>query len=195
MHPVMEGLKEIVSSVEKELIKTEEKREYALAESRKIIRLSKRIIHSVHLEESSENDRKTIKEQISALISNVSDCQWILISGPLADAMMEYAEAEILCSSVYGEKLPSYEDLGITPQAWIMGMADTIGEIRRVIVTRLMNGRTDEAFSLFSVMEAMCEELLMFDVPDAILPIRRKQDVARGIVEKTRSDLMAAKLK
>ena len=103
--------------------------------------------------------------------------------------------AEILCSSVYGEKLPSYEDLGITPQAWIMGMADTIGEIRRAIVTRLMNGRTDEAFSLFSVMEAMCEELLMFDVPDAILPIRRKQDVARGIVEKTRSDLMAAKLK
>lgn len=190
----MEGLKEIVSSVEKELVKTEEKREYALAESRKIIRLSKKIIHAVHLEEPSDKDREAIRKQISDLIDNVSDCQWILVSGPLADAMMEYSEAEILCSSVYGEKLPSFEDLKITPQAWIMGMADTIGELRRVIVTKLMNGKTDDAFSLFSVMEEMCEELLMFDVPDAILPIRRKQDVARSIVEKTRSDLMAAKL-
>ena len=75
-----------------------------------------------------------------------------------------------------------------------MGMADTIGELRRIVLTHLMESDADTAKELFSVMEIMCEGLMMFDVPDAILPIRRKQDVARGVVEKTRSDLLNAKM-
>ena len=31
-------------------------------------------------------------------------------------------------------------------------------------------------------------------VPDAVLPIRRKQDIARGVVERTRSDLFTARM-
>jgi translin len=73
-----------------------------------------------------------------------------------------------------------------------MGLADTIGEIRRVIVGCLMNGDTDRAKALFAAMEEISEELLMMDVPDAVVPLRRKQDIARGIMDKTRSDMLGA---
>ena len=57
-----------------------------------------------------------------------------------------------------------------------------------------MDTDIDEAKYLFSIMDELCEGLLVFDVPDAILPIRRKQDIARGIIERTRSDLLNATL-
>ena len=76
-----------------------------------------------------------------------------------------------------------------------MGLADTVGEIRRVIVGSLMDGDRKRAKALFAAMEDIAEELLMFDVPDAVVPLRRKQDIARGIVEKTRSDMLNATLR
>jgi translin len=33
---------------------------------------------------------------------------------------------------------------------------------------------------------------MRFDYPDALIPIRRKQDVARSLVEKTRGDIAGA---
>ena len=50
----------------------------------------------------------------------------------------------------------------------------------------------DDARVLFERMEAVGDNVLGFDVPDAIAPIRRKQDVARSIIEKTRSDITNA---
>jgi translin len=41
-------------------------------------------------------------------------------------------------------------------------------------------------------MEEISEELRMMDVPDAVVPLRRKQDIARGIMDKTRSDMLGA---
>lgn len=43
-------------------------------------------------------------------------------------------------------------------------------------------------------MEELSDAIMIFDVPDAIVPLRRKQDISRGVMEKTRSDMMMAKL-
>ncbi len=187
----MDGLSENIASVKEYLDNSEAEREQIIAESRKIIRLSKKAIHSIHLGEDPTDDLETMKKMMVSLISSVKQCG---DTGPLADAMMEYAEASLLYDVVTGNVLRSPEELAITKTSWLMGLADTIGEIRRVIVTMLMSSKIDEAMSLFTKMEAICEELLMFDVPDAVLPIRRKQDVARSLVERTRSDLMNAKI-
>ena len=73
-----------------------------------------------------------------------------------------------------------------------MGLADTIGELRRMILKYLIDGRVDDARMLFERMETVGDDVLGFDVPDAVAPIRRKQDVARSIIEKTRSDITNA---
>ena len=186
----MDGLKEAIEDVAQALAEAEKQRDLALAESRKIIRLSKNVIHAINVGSGYDEPKKEMEDRMHSLVWNVSED--MLLHGPAADAMMEFAEAEILSDVVTGAKVRTAEDMGITPQAWIMGLADTIGEIRRVIVGCLMNGDTDRAKALFAAMEEISEELLMMDVPDAIVPLRRKQDIARGIMDKTRSDMLGA---
>lgn len=176
----------ILDRIAKDLSIEEKEREEVMALSRKAIRLSKKIIHAIHTDDIYDDAR----EELRTLMSTLSEKNRRFAK----DAMMEYAEAEILISAVSGTQTPSPEDLGMDGGSWLMGMADTIGELRRIVLTHLMESDMDTAKELFSVMEIMCEGLMMFDVPDAILPIRRKQDVARGVVEKTRSDLLNAKM-
>lgn len=189
----MEGLRETVKDVADALAEAEEKRELALAESRKVIRLSKNVIHAIHVGSDHSGPMEEMEAKMSSLIPKLSED--MMYSGPAADAMMEFAEAEILSDVIVGKRIRSPSELGITPHSWVMGLADTVGEIRRVIVTKLMDGDVKRAKELFAAMEDIAEELMMFDVGDAVVPLRRKQDVTRSIVEKTRSDLLNASMR
>ena len=61
-----------------------------------------------------------------------------------------------------------------------------------MVLTYLIDGDIDNARELFDRMDSVGDDVLSFDVPDAIVPVRRKQDVARSIIEKTRSDITNA---
>ena len=73
-------------------------------------------------------------------------------------------------------------------------MCDCEGEMRRLAVSELMEGRLDSAQEIFAEMEAMHRIVMGFDVPDSVVQIRRKQDIARGIMDRTRSDMLNAVL-
>ena len=180
-----ERLDSILKDISDRLAEKETVRESSIAASRKVIRLSKNMIHAIHGGEDCSAPREEMRSIVSGMDRG---------SPATLDAMMEYSEAEILYAIVNGIDIPSPEDLGIDEGSWLMGMADTIGELRRVILTRLMESDLESAKGLFMAMDELCEGLMVFDVPDAILPIRRKQDVARGLLERTRSDLLNATL-
>lgn len=55
-----------------------------------------------------------------------------------------------------------------------------------------MSGDIERAINVYRMMEEVTDGLLMFDVPDAVAPMRRKQDIARGVMERTRSDIAIA---
>ena len=187
----MEGLDKAVEQAAEILKGVEESRETALSASRRITRLSKKVIHAIHNGEDCSADRKAMKDEAMKL---VDDLGFDMDRYPAAvDAFGEYAEAEILKAMVDGDRMPSFVDLETVPQSWVLGMADAIGELRRAVLVRLMDDRYDDAERLFSCMEEMYHELSLFDVPDAVLPIRRKQDIARSVVDKTRSDIFTAK--
>lgn len=188
----MKGLSDTVASVNKRMEKIETERELSIAASRMIIRKTKHVIHSIHLNEDHTDALGELKQDIQKLNSDLKYEPEIYYSGAVADAMMEYAEASLLSAIVLEKTVPSFDDLNITPQAWIMGLADCIGEMRRIVLNRLMADDLKGAESIFSEMEDMSNELLMFDVPDAILPVRRKQDVTRSIMERTRADMANA---
>ena len=174
-----------MNDISERLADKERVREESISTSRKVIRLSKNTIHAIHAGEDCSEPRKEMRD----MISGMDRAQTASL-----DAMMEYSEAEILHAIVNGSEIPTPEDLDIDGGSWLMGMADAIGELRRVILTRLMESDLESAKTLFVAMDELCEGLMTFDVPDAILPIRRKQDVARGILERTRSDLLNATL-
>ncbi|HKM09640.1 MAG TPA: RNA-binding protein [Candidatus Methanomethylophilaceae archaeon] len=188
----MKGLKELLDVVEKRFTAAENSRENVIRSSREIIRSSKKIIHSIHEGKLDGDEVDNISELVKKLTIEIDMDAGLLRSGPASDALSEYAEAIILKDVLSSGKVPSFIDLGIDERSWVLGLADTVGELRRIVLKNLMDGDLDGAVSIFEMMEDIADGILMFDVPDAVVPIRRKQDIARGIIERTRSDITTA---
>ena len=186
----MEGIAENVRSAAEEFDRIERDRELAVARSRRVIRLSKRVIHAVHVGEDRGGYLGEMRQALEELLS--AETPEVLVSAVVQYAMMEYAEASILESIVSEGRVPSGSDLGVTAPAWVLGLGDCVGELRRIVTARLMDGDMEDARRFFSVMEEMSGEFMQLDVPDAIAPVRRKQDVVRGIMDRTRSDMTTA---
>lgn len=181
----MEGFSESIRSAAEALDRMEAERERALSLSRSVIRLSKRAIHDIHTGASPGGRMAELEEAKDGIMEC---CQ----SPVVQDALMEYAEAAILASLVSDDRVPSAEELGIPVVPWILGLADCVGELRRRVTSEIIDGDLEAARRHMEAMEEICGELMLLDVPDAVAPVRRKQDVARGVVDRTRSDLIAA---
>ena len=50
-----------------------------------------------------------------------------------------------------------------------------------------------EVEDILEKMELVCDKLMEFDYPSGLLPIKRKQDVAKKLLEKMRSDIIVCK--
>lgn len=188
----MRDLERISEDIAIRLKELESARIAAINGSRLVIRSTKTVIHSIQVQHLDTQSAEAMDKQMKELICSVGSEPEILHSGIVEDAMMEYAEAKIFISMIYDLPIQSYGELGISPQSWIMGLCDAIGELRRLLLTYLMSSDLERAQDVFSKMEEACDTVMVFDVPDAIAPIRRKQDTARSIMEKTRSDMTSA---
>ena len=63
-----------------------------------------------------------------------------------------------------------------------------------MVTSCLLDGDMGSAKEMFRKMEEVHVQVMSFDVPDAMAPVRRKQDVARGVMDKTRSEMLYATL-
>ena len=176
----------MAEGIGRELEASEKKRESVISSSRVIIRKTKKVIHAIHQQEDHRNAMDELVKDVAAIAKDLD--QETMKSAD--DALMEFAEACIFESVVFEKDIPSYSDLGVTSRAWALGLADSLGEIRRMILNLLLAGNKERSEYLFKRMEEICEAVMSFDVPDAVLPMRRKQDVARSVTEKTRTDLV-----
>jgi len=111
----------------------------------------------------------------------------------LDTAYQELTEASNVLSILEKDSLTPPGTFDIPSRPYLTGLADTIGEIRRAILERLRNDDTDRSTRLLSIMEEIFEMLNSFDFPNALVPdLRRKCDVARAIIERTRGDVTTA---
>ena len=188
----MNGSCGAVADAAKRLSELEMKRNKAMESSRIITRKTKNMIHAIHVRDDYAAIADDIRKDVDELNDYLKDELSVYYLGVVQDALGEYAEAFIFASVVERKDVPSCDSLGITPQAWLMGLADSIGEMRRMILAYLLDSDLENARYLFERMDSIGDDVLSFDVPDAIVPVRRKQDVARSIIEKTRSDITNA---
>lgn len=110
-------------------------------------------------------------------------------------AQQEYAEAIVLHYIMSKKPIPHYSDIHVNPDAYLLGLSDVIGELRREIIEFLRKDNYNRASELFSVMSDMYENLLPIRYSNSILPgYRRKLDVSRSMVEQCRRDLLMFKI-
>jgi len=109
--------------------------------------------------------------------------------GQVLVAFQEYAEGKLLLQMKKNGKLASLHEIGTSSTAYLLGMLDFIGEMRRMILDCLRNGKTEEAKQLLSKMEKVYEDLFSLDRTSILPNFRRKLDAARRILETTRGDV------
>jgi translin len=188
----MPEIEEISRAIRERLDKKDLARESALKTSRQIIRECRSAIASLQkgndAKENMERARKA-HTQLKKMLAGFPD---LLSAGYAVDAEQELAEAEILASCTCGKEAPSPEEIGVEDEAFVLGMADSIGEMRRLLLDRLMKDDVEAAGLMLGKMERFFNILMTFDYPDALIATKRKQDVARGLVEKSRGELAMA---
>jgi translin len=170
-------------------------REEGLSVSREVIRSSANAIRAVHRSDFDEarrliNSAKTRLEEAEHIRS---DSPLIFNAGFMNDARKEFTEANITLAVISGEDIPTAEELGIDPPAYLNGMAEVIGELRRYILDSLRRDNVDRCEELMEVMDEIYGVLVTVDFPEALTSgLRHTTDAMRAVLERTRGDLTVA---
>ena len=167
-------------------------RDRALQRSRTMIRHCATAIRAAHRDERARaqehlQQAREIKEALREELEPYPD---LYHAGYTQDALKEYAEASIVYALLASEELPDPDDLEVEYAAYLGGLGEAAGELRRRTLDILRHNRSEEAERLLDAMDEIYGLLVTVDFPDAITgKLRRLTDVVRGIVERTRGDL------
>ncbi|CAN5684987.1 hypothetical protein BH20ACT21_BH20ACT21_10200 [soil metagenome] len=119
----------------------------------------------------------------------------ILHAGFVHDAQKELAEALITFALVTGRGLPAPDEVGVMPSAFLKGMAESVGELRRHLLDLMRQGELARCEELLGAMDDIYYLLVSMDYPDGItMGLRRLTDVARSIIERTRGDFTTSSI-
>jgi translin len=191
-NPTTANLDEIAEKVRGHLDSVNAVREQALKVSREVIRASANAIRAVHrgeFEEAkalmAEGDRKRLES-----VEMLAEFPNIYYTGYVQDAAKEFAEASITYAMVRGEPLPDPDDLKVEGPAYLNGLAEAVGEMRRHALDVIREGDIDAGERILRIMDDVYYVLITFDYPDAVTSgLRRTTDMVRGVLERTRGDL------
>jgi translin len=186
------GLDAMIRRMDRELSGKDRVRELTIPLSREIIRTCAEAIRTMRTGGQSGRLLQEARKGAARLRKVTARHPELYHSGTVQNALQELAEAFILVALINGERIPSPESIDCTPGSYLAGMGDAIGELRRVAQDAMRKGELGEAEDSLSLMEGLFSALVRFDYPDAIAPVKHKQDVARGLIEKTRGEVAVA---
>ncbi|MFA5076900.1 MAG: hypothetical protein WC488_00540 [Candidatus Micrarchaeia archaeon] len=177
-----------IKDIEKALIKKEAVLDELIRKNREIVRTTANSIKEMHAGKPAEAKKllDSAEKEMRALSALVSEHGM-----DSHHIMQEYAEARILLFAIERKELPSSTDLGVTPESYLSGLLDCMGELKREMYESLRKGKREDAEYFFGLMEKIYDELLPLKFSSALLPdFRRKQDVARMQIEQARGELL-----
>jgi len=185
-------LKSILKEVKEELTQKDGVRENAQQNMRKATSLSKQSILLMH-QKKYEKALKSIenaKEIISKLQASAKEYPRIIYSGMFSAALQEYAEANIFQGLIQEARFVTPNEINVPAVDYVLGLADVIGEYRRLVLDVLREGDAEKGEKCLQTMDEIYIELMAMDEAYMLVPgLRRKCDVARRIIETTRGDI------
>ncbi len=159
----MKNLDDVISEIEGRLDEKDEVRELTIKSSRTIARLSGSAIQAMHRGHDVGTALQETREEILKLRSLLKDHPDLYHTG-----------------------------MGLTDTAYLLGLGDVVGELRRFALEHLRRGDVKQASGYLEKMERILDSLMRFDYPTALVALKRKQDVARSLIEKTRGEVAVA---
>jgi translin len=167
-------------------------RDKALLQTRQLTRLASLTIRAIHRSENEAAHALLAEagQMVTVLKQDLAGFPDLYYAGYTQDAIKEFAEASITCALIENRPLPMPAELGLESAAYMNGLAEVTGELRRRCLDILRQGYSDEAERLLAAMDEIYAILVTLDYPDQVTSgLRRHTDLVRGIVERTRADL------
>ncbi|HXW37727.1 MAG TPA: hypothetical protein VEJ36_07505 [Nitrososphaerales archaeon] len=174
-----------VAASEKALRAQLEQRERLLKESRDVISACSRSIIDVHNGRSTDAERELAAAR--SMLRSLKAIKPGQLSRYLVSPETEFVEASVVLSLVKGKEIPTLSSLSCSPEAYVLGLLDSVGELKRLVLDSLMKGRTSKARTYFEYMQqlySLCSPMAVYD--HVASGLRHKLDVARILVEDTR---------
>ena len=192
MSKTIEDLEIIAAKLRPYFAAEDEAREKALRSCRQVIRYSADAIRAVHRQEDGKAKQllDSAHELLRELSHDLAGHGKLLHSGFIHDAQKEFAEGCITLALIAGKDLPKPKVLGVGNAAYLDGLGESVGELRRYILDSLRRDDFSRCEELLTVMDEIYRILITMDFPELLAHgLRRTTDAVRGIIERTRGDL------
>lgn len=168
--------------IKEEMDSFDELREAIIKESRGLLKASKQAIYSLHRKDNKRAEEllaeaKNIKEALEQKITTPQ-----LRTGGFSNACEEYAEAAAFNHFLKHGTLIAFDELGVSNEEYLGGLADLTGELGRQAVI-LATNRDKKAVELIkNFTEELYGEFVQFDFRNGEL--RRKYDSIKYNLQK-----------
>ena len=189
---ILEEVRKSLKSLEISFSSQLERRDKVLKGSRDVISACSRAIICVHTGKMKEAEKEHAVAK--SLLASLKKASGASASRYLVSPEAEYVEASAVIALAKGGEVPSIESLGASPEAYLLGLLDTVGELKRLVLDSILQRKLGQSRKYFGVMEqlySLCSPLAVYD--HVANGARRKIDVARMLVEDTRG-LLAEEL-
>lgn len=170
-------------------------RERLLDLSRHVVQHAARAIRAIHRAEwtTAEHEIGAAGRLLGEMHAAAAGHADLVSAGYMLDAQKEYAEAQLTRAMLRGEDLPDPERLGVDDAAWLNGLGEAGGELRRAALDAIRRDEIAAAEAILDQMQETYAFLTTVDFPAVITRnIKQTNDMVRGVTERTRGDLTLA---
>jgi translin len=185
---ILKNVKKSLKEISKTLETSQEAREFLIKNTRNIIiNCSQAIIdiHGGNLRQAKRKLKNASKQLLSYKKKANGDLERFIITPE-----QEFVEARVLLSIVEKKQISSYKALQVSTVSYVLGLLDCIGELKRLVLDNIREGKSKEAQRIFSIMESLYLNLYPLAIYDKILKEgRKKLDVDRILLEDCRAAL------
>ena len=181
-----ENVQNSLNSLSGQMKELEQRREALIKETREVISLCSKAIILLHGDKVK--DSETLLNSASASIKKLKDYVICDLDRYLWPAEQEYVEAYVLKEIVERKSfLSGHDELNVSLNAYVTGLLDCTGEIKRMIYDNLRKNNHGYSLSLFEIMQSIYNLVYPFSFYDNLIPgIRKKLDVSKRMMEDVR---------
>ena len=182
----LKNVKSSLDKISKSLSSTQDSREFLIKNTREVVILCSQSIIAVHKKDlkSAKSKAKKASSLLKSQKKKATDDLRRYIMTP----EQELVEAFSLIAVAEKKSIPSIKTLDVSPEAYVLGLLDCIGELKRLTYDKIRTGESKEAQRIFGIMEDLYQYLYPLATFDKIVKeARRKLDVNRILVEDVRA--------
>lgn len=183
-----------VSELGAVLKRQESAREKVIANSRRVVKLSKQVIFGLHRGEKGVSTKaQTMKTEMQRLRRLVANRPKLKYSGSYKVAEQEFVEA----MAYYGfktekGKIPSWKELGCDPEYYLLGICDFASELVRTATQFAIDGNIPAVEVIKEFVAQIHGEFLKLDLRGEL---RKKADMVRWSLKNLEDMVAQSKLK